>query len=363
MDVADPSKLRLASPYGLFLITADGAAERISGDNRVLMELVVHPNLPSTFFSSGYRSKTEKLGVIRSDDAGRTWKRIATGAAGPVAFHAMAISVSDPSTLYGVDKDVQLSRDGGLTWNSVGPAPGDVFDIAVSAKDSATIFAATREGLMVSRNGGRSWLPAHSSKRPATMVNVTPSGRIYTFIYGLGLMMAREPSLNWKPVSKGFQDRALIDMTIDRTNENNIMGVADTGTVMASSDGGRNWMSFEGKGKITPDVLAKGKLLFEENCQACHGVGGIGENPKDMYAKDEFGFKAPALNDDAHAWHHTDRNLINTILKGSPRNERMIAWKDHLSRKEAEKLVAYMKSLWSFRSLACQGARHMKCMR
>ena len=51
------------------------------------------------------------------------------------------------------------------------------------------------------------------------------------------------------------------------------------------------------------------------------------------------------------------------ILNGSSRNERMIAWKETLSRDDAEYLVAYIKSLWSFRSLACQGGRHMACMR
>ena len=80
-------------------------------------------------------------------------------------------------------------------------------------------------------------------------------------------------------------------------------------------------------------------------------------------AIDEYGFVAPALNDDAHAWHHPDRQLIEMILNGSSRNQRMIAWKATLSRENAENLVAYIKNLWSFRSLACQGGRHMKCMR
>jgi mono/diheme cytochrome c family protein len=41
----------------------------------------------------------------------------------------------------------------------------------------------------------------------------------------------------------------------------------------------------------------------------------------------------------------------------------MPAWKETLSREQAEDVVAYFKSLWSFSSYACQGARHMACMR
>jgi mono/diheme cytochrome c family protein len=40
----------------------------------------------------------------------------------------------------------------------------------------------------------------------------------------------------------------------------------------------------------------------------------------------------------------------------------MAAFKDTLSGEDVENVVAYIKSLWNFRSLACQGARHMACM-
>jgi hypothetical protein len=40
----------------------------------------------------------------------------------------------------------------------------------------------------------------------------------------------------------------------------------------------------------------------------------------------------------------------------------MIPFKELVTENEARSLVAYIKSLWGFRSLACQGARHMRCM-
>ena len=49
-------------------------------------------------------------------------------------------------------------------------------------------------------------------------------------------------------------------------------------------------------------------------------------------------------------------------MNGSPQNKRMVAWKGVLTAADALKIVDYIKSLWSFRSLACQGALHMKCM-
>lgn len=361
-EVENSPGFRVATPYGMFIVSPDGKAVKYSQGAHALMELVSHPTKPMTMFSSGYKSKTQKLGIVRSDNGGQTWKIISAGAKESVAFRAMAISPTDPSILYGVDGDIQTSRDGGKTWSSVGQSPADIFDIAVSSIDPATVYAATRKSLQVSRDSGKTWSSIHESKFPATMVNVAAGGKIHAFIYRVGLVAATEPDLKWTLVSKDYQDRALMNMSVDPKNNQRIIGIADTGAAMVSSNGGKSWTGFEGSTKKNPDRLAKGKALYGENCEACHGVGGIGENPKDPSAKDEFGFKAPALNDDAHAWHHADEDLVKTILNGSPRNERMIAWKEHMSAEDAENIVVYMKSLWSFRSLACQGGRHMKCM-
>jgi len=69
------------------------------------------------------------------------------------------------------------------------------------------------------------------------------------------------------------------------------------------------------------------------------------------------------MNDSEHAWHHTDEAIAKTILEGSPRSPRMIAWKKAgLDQQNAQDLIAYIKSLWTQRELDCQGPKHMKCM-
>lgn len=122
--------------------------------------------------------------------------------------------------------------------------------------------------------------------------------------------------------------------------------------------------------ELSPVMISKGEKLYNTNCVKCHGVKGVGERPDDIYApsdvyiKDEDGKSvalpvAPPLNDSAHAWHHTDEALVDVILNGSPRNPRMIQWKTMLSEDDAKSLLAYIKSLWSAKSLACQGPKHM----
>ena len=68
------------------------------------------------------------------------------------------------------------------------------------------------------------------------------------------------------------------------------------------------------------------------------------------------------LNETSHAWHHSDEQLISSILNGLERTKRMPAFKQFFSEKEASDIVAYIKSLWPSRIVACQGPKHMSCM-
>ncbi len=122
-----------------------------------------------------------------------------------------------------------------------------------------------------------------------------------------------------------------------------------------------NVFSETGK-KGTDQEVKKGKYLYEVYCQSCHGHKGIGQKSIPWGIRNLEYFAAPALDDSQHAWHHSDDDLIKTILEGSPRTNQMPAWKKVLSKRDAADLVAYMKSLWGTRALECQGPKHMSCM-
>ncbi len=365
-DPANADRFVVATYSGVFAVAPNGLTDHIAPKAGALTAMARHPSLSSTLIASGYKNQKNKLGVVRSDDGGRTWAPVAQGWEGPVAFHSIAYSLSEPSVVYGVDKNIQISRDAGKTWNPVGKTPGRVFDIAVSADDPMRIYAATETGLLRSTDGGESWQPAHTLKHPATMVDIQKDGATHGFYYGMGFFRARDGQTPaWRKISEGFSDRALLDLEINPHDDQTMLVATDTGAVMISEDGGRNWRSFEGRLYATAERIEAGRTLFEENCQACHGVRGIGEKRGDPNAPEEGdGPLAPALDDSMHAWHHADEQLIETILHGLPNSERMIAWKEaDLVRENAESIVAYMKSLWDFRALACQGPRHMGCMR
>ena len=113
-------------------------------------------------------------------------------------------------------------------------------------------------------------------------------------------------------------------------------------------------------GGASQDSVARGQELYATYCVTCHGIGGVGERPDDIYAQDAYGYVAPPLDGTGHAWHHTDPQLEETIMQGSPRNPRMVAWGSVFAEEDALAIVTYIKSLWSpYTRDNCQGPAHM----
>ena len=114
--------------------------------------------------------------------------------------------------------------------------------------------------------------------------------------------------------------------------------------------------------KPEPESVVQGKVLYEKHCILCHKKDGVGEATIPRSILKPGHRTAMPLNETSHAWHHSDEQLVKTILEGIPGNNRMPPRKDQLSRKEAKNLVDYIKSLWSDKIIACQGPKHMTCM-
>ncbi len=108
---------------------------------------------------------------------------------------------------------------------------------------------------------------------------------------------------------------------------------------------------------------ARGATLYVEHCQVCHRAGGTGEPPIPLGVIRPGYIVAMPLDETSHAWHHDDDQLVHTILSGNPRTRtRMPVFDPVLTEADARDIVAYLKTFWSERIVACQGPKHMSCM-
>jgi photosystem II stability/assembly factor-like uncharacterized protein len=252
VDPTDPSRLFLATHYGVFLTSPDGTAERVSDNRNDYMGFTPHPADDGVLFASGHPSGGGNMGVIVSRDGGQTWEQLSPGARGPVDFHAMDVSAADPSVIYGLHGRAQVSRDGGSTWEIAGAPPVDVFDLAASAVAPNLVYAATRGGVMVSRDAAATWAPTGPEGQPASMVHVGPKGTVYAFVVGTGLMKSPGAALSWSVVNMDFGQHVLLHMAIDRNDPDRMFAVADDGQILASTDGGQSWGPLVAATNATP---------------------------------------------------------------------------------------------------------------
>lgn len=111
-----------------------------------------------------------------------------------------------------------------------------------------------------------------------------------------------------------------------------------------------------------PDSVILGKKLYEHNCIVCHQKDGVGESQPPWSIRNPSFIPAMPLNETSHAWHHTDEQLVKTIRNGMERSDRMPAFKNTITEKEAYTIVEYLKSLWPPEIILCQGPKHMSCM-
>lgn len=246
VDAADSKRIYLATHHGLYATGIDGKARLIS-EVRDYMGFTAHPTDAAMLFASGHPAGGGNLGFIVSKDGGRSWTKLSDGIGGPVDFHQMDVSKADPRVIYGVFGVLQRSKDGGRTWERMGPPPRDIIGIGASGIDTNTIYAATQHGLQRSTDGGRSW--KQESDRPTTMVHVSADGAVYAFMIGMGLVRAAEKDLAWRVVGKGFGEEFLLHFAADPRDPQRLYAVTYNSrtrahSVIASRDGGERWAAF-----------------------------------------------------------------------------------------------------------------------
>ena len=91
-------------------------------------------------------------------------------------------------------------------------------------------------------------------------------------------------------------------------------------------------------------VTRSGKVLFSDNCAACHGQNGVGTVQKGAkFAMREQGLMAPILLDDDWLYGGEIDKIHETIMGG--RQGMMVAHKDSLKADEIDAVARYVKTM------------------
>ncbi|WP_426417783.1 c-type cytochrome [Aestuariirhabdus sp. LZHN29] len=346
--------LLLATHQGLFSYEQE-RAQRISDEVFDVMGFAIDANRKA-IFASGHPASGGNTGLLKSIDGGISFERLSLGVAGPVDFHQLTVSGINPEIVYGVHGKLQISADGGASWRvQSGSLPPKLLQLAASDVSDQRLYAASEQGLYLSDDQGKSWRQLFPY--PATSV-VVAHRRVYAFVVGKGVVASAEETLFWREIDNRFGAQVLLDLAIAEEGLR-MVGLTQMGTLVESVDQGLNWRSLPPGPQPSSAQEKRGQLLFQKNCQSCHGIAAVGETYSIESLTTQNYLFAPALNGSAHAWHHLDEQLVDTILEGSPRTPKMPAWKESMSEQDARDVVAYFKSLWQEKHRRCQGPKHM----
>jgi hypothetical protein len=238
------STLFMSTNTGLFRV-APGASnpERIvgalktpSGSGNVSEALVTRFVGPDELLGSGHPAAGEalptSLGLIRSEDAGKTWTAVSE--LGKTDFHAIETSGDTIVAAVFGQAQVLVSVDDGKTWD-IRAAPMALISLEVDPADAARWIASTERGTFGSADGGRTWRQRDAI--PNVRFSWPESGELYRIDPGGPVRVSADGGQRWEDRgSTGGEPQAL---TVD--DDGTVHVATLDGTLMVSSDGGRTF--------------------------------------------------------------------------------------------------------------------------
>ncbi len=162
-------------------------------------------------------------------------------------FHSLAIDPADPQTIYfGHHGGLLVSRDGGRSWQAGTLSGVDAMQLVIPLADPDRIYASGHNAFTVSRDGGQTWeVPAHNL--PALDLHgfaVAPSDpdRIYAFELGtFSLYASSDGGMTWETRTLPPNvNQGMIPLAVAAEDPQHLYaGVG--GQIWESLDGGQSW--------------------------------------------------------------------------------------------------------------------------
>jgi len=185
----------------------------------------------SKWLASGHpapgSSSPPDLGLLRSNDEGRTWRSVSLG--GTADFHRLV--GAGPVVLGANSGDGLLwrSEDHGKTWQTLGPAP---FDIAMDPNSAKRVIGTTSQGPIGSDDGGRSWQRLGDKK--IALVNWTQD-RLYGVATNGTIHGSDDAGMTWTELGTG------VGVPEAFAAQGDVLAVLSEGTVWVSEDRGESF--------------------------------------------------------------------------------------------------------------------------
>ena len=215
-----------------------------------LTNLTVHDIQLDPFNASVLYCAT-KAGIFRSRDSGQNWADISDGVL-VSSIRSIALDPNQQDLVYiGTwGAGVYMTEDAGEHWSqsSDGLASLVAEDISIDPLHSSRVYVATPQGVFGSKNGGQTWQylgPVQADVR-IVAVDSTNTNVLYAGVWGQGVFRSDDGGQTWALASEGLTDKRVrsIFLTVPGTEE--IYVGTFKGDLFRSRDGARHWSRVTG---------------------------------------------------------------------------------------------------------------------
>jgi hypothetical protein len=238
------STLFMSTNTGLFRISQGaskpeklvGTLKTPDGDGDVSEALVVRFVGPDEMLGSGHPAAgaalPPALGLIRSEDAGKTWSPVSE--LGTADFHAIEPAGDQIVGALFQQPQVLVSTDEGKTWETRA-APLPLISIEVNPDDPMRWVGATERGIFVSEDGGETW--RERDPTPNVRFAWADSGELYRVDPGGPVKVSTDGGETWEDRGTTGGEPQAITVGEDGT----VYVALIDGTLMVSDDGGKTF--------------------------------------------------------------------------------------------------------------------------
>jgi hypothetical protein len=235
----------LTTNRGFWRISPDGKrVEQIKGtitaggkSSPVGTFLEVEASGPGRFVGSGHPDQEGALpsflGLIASDDAGRTWRVISR--LGDADLHKIVLRHDRLYAFDAVLSAMLISRDGGKSFDEQFTPRGLIIDFDVDPSKPERIVASTEEELFRTEDGGRSWRPLQAGK--GIRLAWPAPDRLYRAEKDGAVKVSADGGTTWKDTGRVPGE----PYKFDAVSAQEVFLALSDGTIMHTTDGSQSW--------------------------------------------------------------------------------------------------------------------------
>jgi photosystem II stability/assembly factor-like uncharacterized protein len=213
-------------------------------------------------------------GLWRTLDWGRSWDRVRGATSGvkldPLGA-ARAVVPMGPQVWVAGDGGLFLSHDFGATWEPLSLTP-NIESVLISRWPQAdpTVFVGTAEGLLRSRDGGRTFSPTALATGP--VLRLEWPGPALVVAGGPGLLVTMDEGQTFQGPGQGLPEGGVKAMALSSYFgvDPVLFAASAEGGVFRSGDGGATWAPAGLAHEIVGDLVWLGPFLYAAGEEGFH---------------------------------------------------------------------------------------------